>query len=336
MKNFKKLLCVCLIACICLCAIGCNKNTDTNSSGLSSKITQTETSSIDNKIENTEENTSSEESKVSKDKTETAESETNKEDSETNSTSNNNSSQKPTSSNNLNSQNNETINNDIDKKVDEIFKYCDKIKIKEDDIYYDVVDVFNANGRFEGVITSDGSAYIISPKLPFSNGKTYKKIDSEVSFVKHFRNTDNEWGDDYFLSTDFKLYHLLCDEKNNFSFTYVKTIEKFCSNAKQVLDLDGSYYENNKIYSATEKKFIYTFPNNVNIEYKHNSIIKTNMGYYYFKTEYKQEFADSEPIAKLVVEKAEIPKEIDYIWSGSTGFSFGVYKDILYYGTLFT
>ena len=38
MKNFKKLLCVCLIACICLCAVGCNKNTDTNSSGLSSTI----------------------------------------------------------------------------------------------------------------------------------------------------------------------------------------------------------------------------------------------------------------------------------------------------------
>lgn len=35
MKNFKRVLCVCLIACICLCAVGCNKTSNTNSSGLS-------------------------------------------------------------------------------------------------------------------------------------------------------------------------------------------------------------------------------------------------------------------------------------------------------------
>lgn len=56
MKNFKRLLCVCLIACICFCTVGCNKVNDNNSSSLSSTITQIETSSVDSKTEKNIEN----------------------------------------------------------------------------------------------------------------------------------------------------------------------------------------------------------------------------------------------------------------------------------------
>lgn len=111
MKNIKRLLCVCLIACICFCAVGCNKVNDNNSSGLSSTVTQTETSSIDSKIESTEENTSTEESKVSAENKNTAESKTNKEESKTNSSSNNAGSLETTTSTNL-------INSDITKSSD--------------------------------------------------------------------------------------------------------------------------------------------------------------------------------------------------------------------------
>ena len=51
MKNIKRLLCVCLIACICLCAVGCNKNTYTNLSGLSSYTTKNENSSVESSQE---------------------------------------------------------------------------------------------------------------------------------------------------------------------------------------------------------------------------------------------------------------------------------------------
>lgn len=129
MKNFKRILCVCLIACICLCAVGCNKNTDTNSSGLSSTITQTETSSTDSKIESTEENTSTEESKVSKeDKTETTESKTSKEDSKTNSLSNIASSLETTTSTNL-------INSDITQSPDTPIIEEDAFDTENESIY---------------------------------------------------------------------------------------------------------------------------------------------------------------------------------------------------------
>ena len=56
MKNIKRLLCICLIACICFCVVGCNKVNDNNSSGLSSMTIQTEMGSVDNEKEGNIEN----------------------------------------------------------------------------------------------------------------------------------------------------------------------------------------------------------------------------------------------------------------------------------------
>ena len=66
MKNAKRLLSICLIACMCFYVIGCNNTNDTNSSSLSSTTTQTETSSIDSEIESAEESQTNKEDKLSK------------------------------------------------------------------------------------------------------------------------------------------------------------------------------------------------------------------------------------------------------------------------------
>lgn len=347
MKNIKRLLCVCLIACICLCAVGCNKANNNNSSGLSSTATQTETSSVYSKIESTEENTSTEESKVSKeDKTNTTESKTNKDDSKTNSSSNNSSTSKQqTSSTNSNenqsSDNFKTEENtiDLEKKIDKMFTdcYCEKFLI-EDDIFYNVVDIFYTNYGYDGIITKDGSVYFISPKLPFSNSKKYKKIDSTISIVGWYKVKVTDFGvyEDYknlFLSRDFKLYELVCDSNNNYKFEYVKTIEKFCSNPEKIIGIDTyRYYDENKIYIGKDKKVEYSFPNDEIIEYICNGHIKTNKAYYKETSRIKQEFADSEPIIEYYLEKTEMPIEVDFVFGGPTGWCFGVYKNILYYG----
>lgn len=156
------------------------------------------------------------------------------------------------------------------------FKYEWKSDISIDDI----IDVDYYVRRF---ITNNGDLYLYSQNIPFSNEKYYKKVDTEVRFVRFI--------DSYILSNDGKLYSYSNEELTECNDTSFKKIHEKIGYDKlfNINHETYGYYDNNSIYSIKYNYNSFEFEDPVligNIPSNEKILnINSNINYAYIKTD---------------------------------------------------
>ena len=324
----KKLLSLLLIICICFCAVGCNKVTDTNSSGLSSTITEIETETVIVEEESSTNDTTAEESKI--------------ETPATNKPSENATPTQSTITSSSNTQNSlatsetetPTISKDPNAPLTD-----EELKEFMPDWFFEypareIVDICMLEAAYRAgmieceflVITTQNELYKFSPDKLFSNGSHFKKVESDIKVIKFWAcphtyanlcrdiiapmlTTDNKiliynpktdkiethpW-----LQTSGCIYdECPTDYKNLFTASQHSygRLSPCCIGA-----VIGVRYKDNNILSL-DNEILYSFPQDETIISAVTHIVQTTKGYYYIHTKTEQEFADSEPVTTYSAE----------------------------------
>lgn len=326
----KKILSLLLVTCICFCAVGCNKATDTNSSGLSSTITEIETETIYiDEQEGSSNDTTTEESKIETTSSNTPSENTTLTQSTITSSSNTQNSlatsetETPTTSKDPNAP---LTDEELKEFMpDWFFEYPAREIVN----IYMLADAYSA-GLIECkflVITTQNELYKFSPDKLFSNGSHFKKVESDIKVIKFLScsHTLTELCRDIFapiLTTDNKIliYNPKTDKiethpwlqtsgcigdecptdyKNLFSVSghsYYSDLSLCCVQATI-----GVRYKDNNILSL-DNEILYSFPQDETIISAATHIVQTTKGYYYIHAKTEQEFADSEPVTTYSAE----------------------------------
>lgn len=326
----KKILSLLLIVCICFCAVGCNKVTDTNSSGSSSIITEIETETVILEEESSANNTTTEESKIETTSSNTpSENTTPTQSTKASSTNTQYSSaasmtETPTTSKDPNAP---LTDEDLKEFMpDWFFEYPAR----------EIVDICTCPDAYRAglieceflVITTQNELYKFSPDKLFSNGSHFKKIESDIKVIKFFAccctytsysfpekclpmlTTDNKIlvynpSTDKIethseLQTSGCIYNKCpTDYKNIFGTISNSCDYNYLSNVCVIIN--QVRYNNNNILSL-DNEILYSFPQDETIISAVTHIVQTTKGYYYIRSTTEQEFADSEPVTTYSAE----------------------------------
>ena len=179
-------------------------------------------------------------------------------------------------------------------------------------------------------ISTDGSLYKIGK---FSDGTNFKKINSDVKFVK-FKN----YGAGFKIISEQNNTYMY--NNDNFTVSIFGYIDNYdCANSAELVDhrmnstING-FVKNKELFLYEKEAFnlpkdaIYKFDADEEIEYLVDRIIKTNKGYYYLEeTVIESEFDDVPTTYEYKLKKIENISD-DIIFFKYNGWSISaLYKD---------
>lgn len=185
-----------------------------------------------------------------------------------------------------------------------------QIKMEKYDLsqFSGIKDFYSNSNLF---ISADGSLYKIGE---FSDGTNFKKIDSNVKFVKFKGDSTiiSEQNDVYWYNED---EFTVSIQDTNSDYDYINSTEFWCVSSNHGI---GGFVKNNEVFLTDciqgfcngscvfPENAIYKFDVDEKIEYMIYSIIKTSKGYYYLEeTINESEFDDVPTTCEYNLKKIE-------------------------------
>lgn len=167
------------------------------------------------------------------------------------------------------------------------------------------------DSNYDLFISADGTLYKIGK---FSDGTNFKKINSNVKFVK-FKNYGtgfviiSEENDTYRYNNDEFSVEISGNRDYGFDYDYVNSAELVDRRMNDTID---GFVKNKELFLYEKKGFnlpkdaIYKFDVDEEIEYLVDRIVKTNKGYYYLEeTIIESEFDDVPTTYEYKLKKIE-------------------------------